>query len=262
MIKECKNCGKEFEILEKNKYGQKYCSVKCRKEFYKKPKKKVREQKIISNFQDSDIEEIENNKDLYTVLGVMLIDRVFLLWCFKHKINDDFFRTEKSKILFSGIKISMRKHRFADILTVTEAIREMGLLGVVTPYFVTSIPSRFDNKNKAYAIMKSVLNYQEVEPIIKDEPQEYNSDILNQFRNNPESKKAFEELTLPTTGAYQRQFYAGYVRAFEIFKKYFEQDNVIDSSQYIEEEKEEDIFGLKKNESFDSRPFFDNEAPF
>jgi hypothetical protein len=266
-IKKCPNCGEEFEIKDKFKLSQKYCSVKCRTEFSKKSTYEKNEKNPDYLTEDYTYE----HGDLFAVLGYMMIDKVFMLWCFKNGINVEmFYKSEVAQMIFHNINELRQEREPVDILTVTHRLIYMKDNNfqiynstVKVPYFITHIADYADKKGKSvpYAIMKKHFAIDNKKPedlsnISSDTKEIY----WKTFLEHPETKKAQEEVFLPTTGAYQRQFYAGYMRAMQVLEQYEKKEEENENPFDFKIEtilKPEYVSEFKKNSSS-----FDSEPPF
>lgn len=214
----------------------------------------------VINIEKENDEEINRYKDIYNILGSMMTDKIFCLWCFKYGINLDLFPTEKSSVIFAAIKQVCKAGLPVDILSVTEKIKASFTVPPVSPYLVASCTNNV-NLAQAYAFCKKVLGLREHKSVvIENLNSPFKPDIdysvkYIEFLESPEFKNTLKRLTDPSTNNFDRQFCAGFIRAIEVLNSYMK-------------EKEEPVEVLPIRPVREKFPFtpssasFDEEAPF
>jgi hypothetical protein len=187
-----------------------------------------------SKLDDWIIEEIN-------ILGAMMIDNIFMLWCAKYRTTVDMFEHEEAKLLFTAID-SLRKERApVDLLTVSEKLRQTGLIERITPVTLANMTAIADVK-RAYTSMKKRIKVLELpvydisEEIVTRKKDEYKT-IINfdeniEFRhfverfkmwvNNQEIQHCLQRLGSPETSVNDRQFCAGVLFAVKRFEAIFD----------------------------------------
>jgi hypothetical protein len=175
------------------------------------------------------------------ILGAMMVDKVFLLWCAKYHTTVDTFENDECKLLFTAIDSLRKERQPVDLLTVSERLRESGLIETITPVTLSNLTAIADVQ-KAYATMKKRIKVLEIpvydinEEIKKNKKREYKTvidfDANIEFRhfagrfklwvNNQEIKNCLQRLGSPETSVNDRQFCAGVLFAMKRFESIFE----------------------------------------